>query len=421
MEPRQGAILYVRTSDKVLLRFPSLETAQTWLAQRRLSLNDEYLATDQTWQPLDRLFRIDLPPLRREPDPRAEARARAPERTVSDAGPEPDRAPTVPLPVKPSAQEAITPREGPSRLSEGPSPVGPPTPSRREEAASTWAMDRGSFVEDIWGSEPDADGIQRVRRRRKIIGGLLAAVAAVAVGSAAWLATRPGGEEAPEPRQFPDKSASMPRLGPQAAAPEPAAPVQEAVAPAPSDGLGARPPEAGPEPAAPAPESPAATSPAVEAPAAPGKPPQPDSVAAPARAAGPAPGSPSRGPALSSGRASDDLDYDQHMAEGMRWLGRDSRRAYAHFQAAASQRPGSVEPQVKMAECEYRQGRYREAAALFQRALDRNPDYGPAIVGLARSHARLGNAQEARFLYLRYLEVNPNGSQAAEARAYLGR
>ncbi len=74
-----------------------------------------------------------------------------------------------------------------------------------------------------------------------------------------------------------------------------------------------------------------------------------------------------------------------------------------------------------MAECEFRLGRYREAAALFQQAMDASPNYGPAIAGLARAHARLGNTKDARFLYMRYLDVNPNGSQAAEARAYLGR
>lgn len=423
MEPRQSLILYVRTSDKVLLRFPDLDTARAWLEARRLSLDDEYLATDQTWRPLNRLLRMDLPP----PGPARDQRP-APTRPPEAAGPpppspapDPEQAPTVPIVPADLARPEVESKapaagEGPTRVSARVEAVRPKRPAepariRRIEPESAWES-------DLWGSEPDAG--KRHGRRRRVA--TLSAVAGLVViaGAVAWFLFGQSTREAPD---TPAVARTEPAVAAPVAVPAPRPPVDprsgvpEANPVAPSSAIPADPgpsADTGPPPAPAQPAPPAVAeppAPAPEPPAVPEKQPVSRAVAAPSP--------PAPSPAVD--RTSDDLNYDQHMAEGVRLLGRDPKKALAHFQAAARLRPASVEPKVKTAECEFRLGRYREAAALFQQAMDASPNYGPAIVGLARAHARLGNAKDARFLYLKYLDVNPNGSQAAEARAYLGR
>ncbi len=431
MGPRQSLTLYVRTSDKVLLRFSDLDTARAWLEARRLSLDAEYLATDQTWQPLDRLFRIDLPPPRPAPDggdaPAREAPAKAPIPSPLPEVPSPDQAPTVPFfPSRPGLGhadvEAPTAGEGPTRVS-APLPVGAVRPAPRAGPARIRDLERElAWESDLWGSEPDAGKLQGRRRLRRVARVLAFACLVVVAGAAAWFLFDQSPREGPD---TPVVARTEPALAAPVAVPAPQPPVKPRSG-APGTDLDAAssasntddesPADTGPSVAS-APPAPPAVAEPLPPPAA-AKPPaflakrlEPRPVAAPTP--------PAPSPAVS--RNADDLNYDQHMAEGMRLIGRDPKKALAHFQAAARQRPASVEPKVKMAECEFRLGRYREAAALFQQAMDASPNYGPAIAGLARAHARLGNTKDARFLYMRYLDVNPNGSQAAEARAYLGR
>lgn len=400
MEPRQGLILYVRTPDRVLLRFPDLDTARTWLEARRLSFDAEYLATDQTWQPLDRLFRIDLPP---RGTPVAE---NPPTPAPSE---EPEQTPTVPLfPEDLGTRRAVAPasedREGPTRVS-GKAPEPPVSPVRIRPVQSP------GWEADLWGTEPDADRLERSRRRRRMLRVLVLVVLVSVAGVIAWfLFTRPheGASDAPTVARREPTVKSSPAEPPTTPLRTPAAaqvPVRNPVDSGPPQDAG---PSAASGPPAPPPSAePPSPPPGSQPPEVPKMRPEPRVDATPT--------------APTPVRASDDLGYDQHMAEGLRLLDRDPRKALAHFQAAGRQRPASVEPKVKTAECEYRLGRYREAAALFQKAMEQNPNYGPAIAGLARAHARLGNGKDARFYYMKYLDVNPNGSQAAEARAYLGR
>lgn len=440
MEPRQSLILYVRTSDKVLLRFSDLETARAWLEARRLSPDAEYLAIDQTWQPLNRLFRIDLPPPGPAPDKHpAPTGAPAPEAVASAASspaPDPEQIPTVPFfpsslssqsgdagskwagqPHQGTAFETPAAREGPTRVSVPPS-VETVRLARPAEPPRIRGIERGSAWEpDLWGSEPDATRSHGRRLLRRMVGAFAIVGLVVVVGAVAWFLYDHSSRDVrdslvvarTEPAVPVAVPAPQPPAEPQSGGPGPdATAVSAASAPDPGPSADAGPSVASAPPAVAEPPPPP---PAPEPPAVPEKRPEPRPVAAP----------PPSGPSPAVSRVSDDLNYDQHMAEGLRWLGRDPRKALAHFQAAARQRPGSVEPKVKMAECEFRAGRYREAAALFQQAMDASPNYGPAIAGLARAHARLGNAKDARFLYMKYLDVNPNGSQAPEARAYLGR
>ncbi len=398
MERRQGLILYVRTPDRVLLRFPDLDTARTWLEARRLSFDAEYLATDETWQPLDRLFRIDLPP--RGPLVTEKPPMRAPSE-------EPEQTPTVPLfPDDIGTRRFVTPtredREGPTRVS-GKAPEPPVSPVRiRSVQSPAWEA-------DLWGTEPDADRLERSRRLRRMLR-VLALVALVSVaGVVAWfLFARPQDGTSDSPTV----ARQEPTVAPSASAPPAPPPRTPAPTPVGNPVDSGPPQDAGPSAAS----GPAAPPTAARLPSPPPGP-QPPQVSE----TRPEPRVNATPTAPTPVRASDDLGYDQHMAEGLRLLDRNPRKALAHFQAAGQERPASVEPKVKMAECEYRLGRYREAAALFQKAVEQNPNYGPAIAGLARAHARLGNDKDARFCYMKYLDVNPNGSQAAEARAYLGR
>ena len=106
---------------------------------------------------------------------------------------------------------------------------------------------------------------------------------------------------------------------------------------------------------------------------------------------------------------------------GNRLIGKDSKKAFIHFQFAARVCPARAEPRAKMGDCELRSGKPKQAAVHFQAALKVGPNYGPAIIGLARTHVKMGNDDDARYHYMRYLNINPHGSQAQEARDYLGR
>jgi len=97
----------------------------------------------------------------------------------------------------------------------------------------------------------------------------------------------------------------------------------------------------------------------------------------------------------------------------------DPDKAMTHLQFAARMRPASPEPQSRMGDIELRRGNTGAAGALFGAALKKS-EYGPALIGMARLSARQGNDSSARGYYRRYLDTNRTGSQAAEARKYLG-
>lgn len=111
--------------------------------------------------------------------------------------------------------------------------------------------------------------------------------------------------------------------------------------------------------------------------------------------------------------------YDGHMETGTRLLSTDPDKACSHFQAARQARPDKFEPLAKLGDCEFRRGNFTQAAVYYQSAIKMHPSYGPALIGLARTHVKLGNKTDAIHYYRQYLDVNKTGSQADEARRYL--
>lgn len=336
MSQGQKPAVYVRTKEKVLLRFSDLEGVRQWIEKGRLSLEDEYLAPDETWQPLRRLFRVEL---------------------ASAA--EPDQKPTVPTPPV---------EAGPKRLFEH---------DEGKPAKHDWTVGAtGEPGADMWGPEPDIPEKPKGKKILKVgfaVGGFLCGVAIVSI------ALYQRSSEEPQ---------SVEQQPPPVSAPQAEKDLRDVVVfskqePDIRDALEED-----------------------------GRNPEAMDVTLPDKA-------PER--AKVSTQPAREASYEQHMREGLRLAEKDPQKALAHFQAASQVRPWSVEPVVKVGECQLRLGRYREAASLFQKALNINPNYGPAIAGLARAHARLGNTNDAKVLYMRYLELHPYGSHAAEARAFLGR
>ena len=379
-ESRRTMTLYVRTRDKVLLRFEDIETLTSWIQNHRISVNDEFFAADQTWQPLHRLFRVEIAPNRAKPAADAETHAPA------SRAPEP---------------------EGPTRITSA-APASPPSSAKalhsREpvQPGGPWQV-RSAVAPDaagLWGSEPDTEPRPYRFKKRTVIGTGIVVVVAGVFAVILWLGTRDAGSSDSEQPPPAVPSTSTTTAAESRVRIEPVAAGAPDVAPPPAE----NPPEA------PAQDERRAPTPASEASRVVPEPPAPRVPAEP-RTPAPAP----------APREPEALTYDQHMAEGQRLLARDPANAMKHFQAASAKSPGSVEPVAKMGTCAERLGRLQEAVTLFQKALSLHADYGPAIAGLARVKARLGQREEAAALYTRYLENNPTGSHAAEARAFLAR
>ncbi len=113
-------------------------------------------------------------------------------------------------------------------------------------------------------------------------------------------------------------------------------------------------------------------------------------------------------------------DFNGHMKAGDKALSRDPEVALAHYSLAHQLKPGNPLPLHKMGEACFKLRRYEEAKTHYQRALGLVSSYGPAMIGLARVAKARGIADEARRYYQMYLDVNPSGTQAKEARQYLG-
>jgi|GEM_PF-3139808 len=114
-----------------------------------------------------------------------------------------------------------------------------------------------------------------------------------------------------------------------------------------------------------------------------------------------------------------EMTYDKHMGEGYRYLKINPKRALAHFQMASRLNPSAVEPVAKMGDCALVMGDIDVAMDYYQKALKMSEGYGPAMIGIARGFARKGNKEQARLWYKKYLDTNPRGSQAEEARQFL--
>ncbi len=109
-----GKVIYIRTSDRVLLRFEDPNRVRAWLSSGRLSRDDVYLGQDQAWHPLSDL--VDL----------AGALVQAPALPGPDST-EPASAPAVaaaPAPVRPAvsapAPAPVAPAAPPTRAAGGP-------------------------------------------------------------------------------------------------------------------------------------------------------------------------------------------------------------------------------------------------------------------------------------------------------------
>ncbi len=113
-------------------------------------------------------------------------------------------------------------------------------------------------------------------------------------------------------------------------------------------------------------------------------------------------------------------DFNGHMKAGDKALSRDPEVALAHYSLAHQLKPGNPLPLHKMGEACFKLRRYEEAKSHYERALGLVSSYGPAMIGLARVAKARGIADEARRYYQMYLDVNPSGTQAKEARQYLG-
>jgi hypothetical protein len=303
---------------------------------------------------------------------------------------------------------------------EGPTAVSSGEPDR------TWAVEaRDVPAPALWASDPEDSVLVAHRRSRMAL--VVGAAVVVAVGAFA-LFHFAGREEAPASAPVAAAATEAPKPAPApipVAAPK-AEPVVEAPKPAPAPAPAAAPePEPVVEALKPAPEPKPVPEPkpapkpvaAVEA----SKPaPAPKPVAAvevpkPAPAPKPAPVEPAK-PAADDSTAD---TFEGHMAAGNKLILKDPGKATIHYQAASRLAPGRVEPLHRLGDCEAALGDFKAAAAHYQSVL-KIRDYGPSIIGLARAHKKLGNEADARFYYAHYLEVNPTGSQAAEARQYLG-
>jgi len=140
----------------------------------------------------------------------------------------------------------------------------------------------------------------------------------------------------------------------------------------------------------------------------------------PAKPVEPAKAPPKARPETAGGESDEAAgSYESHMALASKLGAAEPDKAKTHLQFAARMRPGSPEPWTRMGDLEFRRGNLDAASTHYGTALSKT-DYGPALIGMARVSAREGNAASARGYYRRYLDVNSMGSQAEEARKYLG-
>lgn len=418
-------ILYVRTADGVLLRFEDVDAVRAWLSAGKIDLDARFLGPDQRWRPLAEMPGIVTD--RQAPASAPQAEVRSHEMRGSPAAPEPAWAPEaqprgnrgVQLARLDEPDRRSPPAPGPDRM---PSAGQAARDGDRGRASGLPADDEGPWPAGVDDGEPA--GI----RAWTVVAAAGLAIAVVAA-LVFLLRSHDGGApaEVAAPSSVPRAAAVAPR-GATSAAPAAAQAPAAVDAPAAPSAPAATQPSAAVPVAPREPEPPVAVARPTEAPAAPEPAPEPRerpepvAEAATAGLARPAGSRPAAAPPVTEGQPSprEDDSYAGHMSLGNRLLDSNPEKALTHFSFAASLAPGRAEPLAKMADAEARLGDLTRAAVHYQAALKIHP-YGPAMIGLARVHDRMGNRDSARHWYEKYLEINKSGTQAAEARAYLGK
>lgn len=440
--------VYIRTHDGVLVRFDDPAVLKSWLEAGKITFADLYRNEDLKWVPVSGLFEIksealgtedkqteseeqDAPVVQKPPLPVQTPTVPMVMKPLEEPEPEPEQQVQVPTDDRPRLEVEVVqappePEEEPAKAAfhEYVSPkVDDPGPKRvasEAEGQRVWAVDDDveSDELELWGSEADAMWLAEQRRtRRRLLIGALTCVAIAVLGALGWYwLTEQKNVAAPpatEKTTLPAVSRKTPPPLPPVPKPEvEARPVVVEDAVSASDAK-----EQARE--TPVPETLVIPSVEVKKPAEREPPAAVESLQPPVKKVKPAAAPASREEPVDPVSASSD-DCDKHMSQGNRLIRKSPKKAYTHFQFAARVCPGLAEPRAKMGDCEFRSGKMKQAAVHFQAALKVGPNYGPAIIGLARTHSRLGNDTDARYHYMRYLKVNPYGSQAQEAKDYLG-
>lgn len=456
-----STVLYIRTSDGVLIRFERMAQARDWLAAGRLTLNDRFLSRDGDWRPLLALVDLDgarveeagdredlADAIRAEPGdtevrvqvaptwavttdeflPPEESSFREPRSVVAVSVPDlaaPDGAATD-EPTTRSAGEAAIPVDG------GTQPRPPVEEAGLGRAA--FADARGAdgvraSADAEWDAASDGAARPTWGRRLVRIAGIL--VLAGIAGYAAWHWA--GGSLESPSSEIPNPSSVSPAATPVVPVPEglagtpgvsdpdavadpgtdEAAQGDDAGAMASRDGAAG---DAAKDDSADEGVEPASrVLPAAEPAAAPRPSPAPTAVPARRPPTPPRPSAPPSGPSTAAASQT----YDQHMAAGNRLRDSDPRAALAHYSVAAEAKPGQVTPVSAMGDCAMAMGDTDQAQRFYARALRMRDSYGPALIGMARLHKRRGDNASAADFYRRYLQVNVHGSQASEARTFL--
>ena len=498
-------ILYVKTTDGVLLRFEDPSVVRLWLELGKIGRNDRFLGSDQHWRPIEEYLATLEAPAEPTPEPpkapeppkdrsRAERPTdpfQAPEWKSPRAGaiepqPAPQPAPRpapepIPQPVPQPAPEPIPqpvlqrrePKDTepfrsppgtrapqtqvePEPKATGPMPsvdwaprVERHTPAPLRGDSPSWAVDDAPRAAgEVWGAGDPEEEYRRSARTRRI--GIVLAAAAVVLCAVAVIVIMKsqGGPAGGSASAVPEPRGPVAAVGSTTPAPEPSRPAAEPanVVPPPAPAV-----EKVPEPvAAPRAEAAPVAKPSAAPVARPSREPVEPPLAKPARevAAKPEPVPvrtrdtfeiPSPGPARTppaervsaaekpapaekgkGGDASVPDTFEGHMSAGNKTMVAGNHEgAIAQFQAAARLSPGRVEPLSRIGDCEMARGRLDAAVEGYKAAL-KIRDYGPALIGAARAHARRGDEGDAKSYYSHYLEVNPSGSQADEARRFLG-
>ena len=399
-----GKVLYIRTSDGVLLRFEDLSAVKAWIEAGKLTTDARFLGPDQHWHPVSELpdLEVVFPP-------------QTPDQPPMDFAQRSDLTPPQGIVTRPASpgdlgvRRADAPHaQGSDQLVSSPGKVieplwvsQPPNVSPRARRQAGPAGQFGQAELDMWAADPEGGA----RRRFKRIVIAAAVAAGVTIGLVMFFAGEFFDKGAP-PVQTPVAEPSKKALD-SASAPAPATAPAPAAAPAPPtapvpEHTVVRRPEEGPVGRRTDAVLPVATRPQETSPA------QPQ----------PAEGSPLAAQPAQAGSAAD--TYDGHMAAGNKLLSVDPAKAFSHFEYAARLAPDRAEARTKMGDALARMGQWEAAAVQYQRVLKVAP-YGPAMIGLARAHDHLGHVEDARHWYGQYLESMPRGSQADEARAYLSR
>lgn len=398
-----GDVIYVRTTDGVLLRFEDTAVIKAWVDSGRLSRTaDRYLAADQRWRPISDLFGTDPVGITAiqgnetvVKKPNVNVESHAPMGQQQSVDPNATTREIRPVEVKRQSQPPEKPQHGRSDV---------------------WAIEHKEVPSHVlWASDPE-DSVYIARRRKHLIAiALLGFVVVIGVAMILGLGdlfkgqVKTTGSEtgAIPPRTVTAESPvvsppSVPELRP----PEPAYPS----APQDAAHIEIAPPMKAPSVQVETRED------ASEKLSSELKP--RERVVVPKTRKEELPGGESG--TRPAEKPSDVPDtYEGHMAAGNRLIVKDPAKAAVHYQAAARLAPGRVEPLHRLGDCEFAMGDLKAAASHYQEVL-KIRDYGPSLIGLARVHQKLGNMNEARYYYSRYLEVNPSGSQAEEARRFLG-